>query len=134
MRAVLITGPPGSGKTSVLTALVDALSDDDVAHAALEVEAVVGAPGARRRAAAGARAGTVRRPRPLLVGDTIETEDELAQLIEAIGADEASSSASHAPGTLAERIIAREPPHWSGLAALVAHARAMPPWPAPTSC
>ena len=41
MRAVLITGPPGSGKTSVLTALVDALSDDDVPHAALEVEAVV---------------------------------------------------------------------------------------------
>ena len=31
-----------------------------------------------------------------------------------------------APDTLAERIIAREPPHWSGLAALVAHARTMP--------
>ena len=31
------------------------------------------------------------------------------------------------PDTLAERIIAREPPHWSGLAALVAHARAMAP-------
>jgi Ni2+-binding GTPase involved in maturation of urease and hydrogenase len=37
---ILITGPPGSGKTSVLTALADALSDDDVPHAALEVEAV----------------------------------------------------------------------------------------------
>jgi GTPase SAR1 family protein len=31
--AVVITGPPGAGKTSVMTALVDALSDDDIAHA-----------------------------------------------------------------------------------------------------
>lgn len=38
MFAVVITGPPGAGKTSVLTALVDALSDDDIARAALEVE------------------------------------------------------------------------------------------------
>ena len=38
MRAVLITGPHGSGKTSVLTALSDALSDDDVPHVTVEVE------------------------------------------------------------------------------------------------
>jgi GNAT superfamily N-acetyltransferase len=36
--AVVITGPPGAGKTSVLTALVDALTDEDVAHAAIELE------------------------------------------------------------------------------------------------
>jgi Ni2+-binding GTPase involved in maturation of urease and hydrogenase len=40
--AVLIAGPPGAGKTSVPTALVDALSDDDVAHAAVEVEMPAG--------------------------------------------------------------------------------------------
>ena len=40
VRLILITGPPGSGKTSVLTALSDALSDDDVPHAAVEVEAL----------------------------------------------------------------------------------------------
>jgi tRNA uridine 5-carbamoylmethylation protein Kti12 len=39
--AVVLTGPPGAGKTSVLTALVDALSDDDIAHAAVEVETLV---------------------------------------------------------------------------------------------
>jgi Ni2+-binding GTPase involved in maturation of urease and hydrogenase len=39
--AVVITGPPGAGKTSVLSALVDALSDDDIAHAAVEVEMLV---------------------------------------------------------------------------------------------
>ncbi len=38
MFTVLITGPPGVGKTSVLTALVDALTDDDVPHAAIELE------------------------------------------------------------------------------------------------
>src|SRR4051794_19742445 len=41
MFVLVITGPPGAGKTSVLTALVDALSDDDIPHAALEVEMAV---------------------------------------------------------------------------------------------
>ena len=40
MFAVGITGPPGAGKTSVLTALADALSDDNVPHAAVEAEAL----------------------------------------------------------------------------------------------
>jgi len=39
--AVVITGPPGAGKSSLLTALVDALSDDDIAHAAVDVESLV---------------------------------------------------------------------------------------------
>ena len=39
--AVVLTGPPGAGKSSVLTALADALSDDDIPHAAVEVEALV---------------------------------------------------------------------------------------------
>ena len=41
MLAVVITGPPGSGKSSVLTALADALSDDDIRHAAIEAERLV---------------------------------------------------------------------------------------------
>jgi len=35
-----VIGPPGSGKTNVLTALHDALADSDVAHAVIELEAV----------------------------------------------------------------------------------------------
>src|SRR5678815_3255230 len=38
--AVVVIGPPGSGKTSVLTALHDMLADRDAAHAVVEVEAV----------------------------------------------------------------------------------------------
>ena len=134
MRAVLITGPPGSGKTSVLTALTDALSDDDVPHAALEVEAVVWTHPALdeepRLRHVRVVCALLRKAGPdvLLVADTVETEDELARLIEAAGADEAFVVRLRAePGTLAERIIGREPPQWSGLAALVEHARAMAP-------
>jgi Ni2+-binding GTPase involved in maturation of urease and hydrogenase len=39
--AVVILSPPGAGKSSVLTALVDALSEDDIAHVAVEVETLV---------------------------------------------------------------------------------------------
>src|SRR4051795_4718249 len=41
--AVVLTGPPGAGKTSVLEALSDALTADDVGHAAVEVEALTSA-------------------------------------------------------------------------------------------
>jgi len=118
----------------VLTALVDALSDDDVAHAALEVEAIVWThppldEDARLRhvrvhCALLRKAGAEL----LLVSDTIETAAELAALQEAVGAEESFVVRLGAPpDTLAERIIAREPPHWSGLAELVEHARTLPP-------
>ena len=40
MFALVLTGPPGAGKTSVLEALSDLLVDDDVAHASVETEAL----------------------------------------------------------------------------------------------
>jgi predicted ATPase len=36
MFALVLTGPPGAGKTSVLEALSDALSGEDVGHATVE--------------------------------------------------------------------------------------------------
>ncbi|MCW2990192.1 MAG: hypothetical protein JWM73_786, partial [Solirubrobacterales bacterium] len=40
MRALLLTGPPGAGKTATLTALMGRLEADDVRYAAVEVEAL----------------------------------------------------------------------------------------------
>jgi hypothetical protein len=128
--AVLLTGPPGAGKTSVLTALHDALSDDDVAHAAIEVEMLVWEhPGPSEEE----RLGRVRAAcaqyrdaghRVLLVAETLETDDDAARLLAAVGADAHVLVRLEArPATLAERIVAREPAGWSGLAQLVDHAR-----------
>jgi hypothetical protein len=37
---VLVTGPPGAGKTATLIALSDALVDDGIAHAVVDVDDV----------------------------------------------------------------------------------------------
>ena len=129
MRAVLITGPPGSGKTSVLTALSDALSDDDVPHVTVEVEMLAWThpPLADEERLRRVRAICAGHPLAL-VAETVESEAELAALREAVGADRSFVVRLEAPPeTLAERIVTREPPGWSGLAALVEHARAMAP-------
>ena len=132
MLAVVITGPPGAGKTSVLTALTDALSDDDIAHAAVEVETLVWTHPAltdeqwtrQLRATCGfyRDAGFEL----VLIAQTLETDDDLAQLLAAVGADEHYLVRLEAqPETLAGRIVEREPASWSGLTDLVSHARSL---------
>jgi energy-coupling factor transporter ATP-binding protein EcfA2 len=91
VRLILITGPPGSGKTSVLTALADALSDDDVPHAAVEVEALAWTHPALDDERRLAHVRTVCAGHALvLLADTAETPGDLAALIAASGADEHS--------------------------------------------
>jgi broad-specificity NMP kinase len=128
--AVLITGPPGAGKTSVLTALVDALSDDDVPHAAIEVELLQWAHPALTDEQVMRHVATMRELYReagyglLLVAQTIETDADLALLRDAVGADEDFLVRLQAqPATLVQRIVAREPESWSGLAELVEHAQ-----------
>jgi tRNA uridine 5-carbamoylmethylation protein Kti12 len=84
--AVVLTGPPGAGKTSVLTALVDALSDDHVPHAAVEAEAL---PCAHPRLSDEREMRHLEPMCPLfrdagyrllLGGQTIETDEDLARL------------------------------------------------------
>jgi KAP family P-loop domain len=130
--AVVVTGPPGAGKSSVLTALVDALSDDDVAHAAVEVEALVWTHPALtdeqwvQQLRSACELFRSAGHRLLLVAQTLETDADLAELEDAIGADAVFLVRLEArPGTLAERLVAREPASWSGLPALVAHTRAL---------
>jgi chloramphenicol 3-O-phosphotransferase len=129
---VLITGPPGAGKSTVLEALVDALSDDDVPHAAVEVEALVWTHPAltgEQRLHHVRTACELHRAaghRLLLMVDTVETDADLTALLDAAGAEEhLLVRLQAAPDTLAARIVAREPPTWSGRDALVGHARAL---------
>jgi GTPase SAR1 family protein len=127
---VLITGPPGVGKTSVLTALVDSLTDDDVPHAAIELETLGWTHPAlseeqwlrhiKTTCALYREAGH----QLLLVAETLETNDDLNQLLDVLDADRSFLVRLEAqPATLVERIVEREPESWSGLAGLVEHAQ-----------
>lgn len=130
MLAVVLTGPPGAGKTTVLTALSDSLSDEDIAHAAVEIEAL-----AWTHPALGdeAFARLIRRHCEflgaaghslLLVAQTLETDADVAELLAAVGADDAVLVRLEAlPATLVERITEREPSSWSGLPGLIEHAQ-----------
>lgn len=130
MFAVLITGPPGAGKTSVLTALVDALSDDKVAHAAIEIEMLQWAhpPLTDEQSTQHVRTMCELYREAghslLLIAQTIETDDDLVTLLDAIGAEEHFVVRLEAqPATIVERIMQREPAGWSGLPGLVEHAQ-----------
>lgn len=124
--AVVLIGPPGSGKTSVLTALHDVLADADVAHAVIEVEAVAWTHPPLADEEAFRHLGTLCRAYQtagyplILVGATATSTDYLAAVLAAIAVDaslvvrlEADSS------TLRERIVTREPAEWSGLPRLL---------------
>jgi hypothetical protein len=126
--AVVITGPPGAGKSSVLTALVDALSEDDIAHVAVEVETLVWTHPAltdeQRARHLQLNCELYRQAGHdlLVLAQTLETDADVAELLAAVGADEVFTVRLEAePRTLVERITEREPAGWSGLAGLVEH-------------
>jgi adenylate kinase family enzyme len=130
MQAIVITGPPGSGKTSTLTALADALSDDGVRHAAIEVESLVWThpPLADeqwpRHLAASCALYREAGYELLLLAYTLETDHDVRRLLDVVAADEVFLvRLEAAAGLLAERIERREPAWWLGTPGLMAHAR-----------
>jgi AAA domain len=126
MFALVLTGAPGAGKSSVLEALSDGLLRDDVRHAMIETEALTSAHPALEDeqwvAPVQAVCALYRRfgYELLLIVATVESEEDLRRLAAAIGAEEhAVVALVAAETTLRRRIVAREPEQWSGLDALV---------------
>lgn len=122
MFAVVVTGAPGAGKTACLTALTDALVDDKVAHATLDMDEVAWAypfPSIEQRVVllGNAWEGHRRMGHDLLLFcEVVESNAHLAQLLESVGADDhLLVRLEAATATMRERIVAREPPAWSGL-------------------
>jgi ABC-type iron transport system FetAB ATPase subunit len=130
--AVVLTGPPGAGKSTALEALTDALHDDDVRHASIEIEAISWAhPGLTQEQ----RLRHVRAVSDLyrdegfdllLVAAPVPSKSDLDALLAALGAEDHLLVRFDAPDeTLRQRIVSREPSGWSQLEKLIERAREM---------
>ncbi len=120
--AVVVTGPPGAGKTVCLTALSDALVDAQIAHAAIDVDEVAWAypfPDVRQRCEHLRVWGDLHRRDGhdlLLIAEVIESTAHLSDVLASVGADDhLLVRLEAARDTLRRRIITREPPGWSSL-------------------
>jgi adenylate kinase family enzyme len=124
MFAVIVTGAPGAGKSSALTALSGRLADEGVRHVTVEVDDLSrGHPWRDGLRHLGAFA---EEEELLLVGATVESADHLVRLLAAIGDPPHFLVRLHArPETLRERIRGRETVPWSGLDALAGRAEAL---------
>jgi broad-specificity NMP kinase len=120
--AVVVTGPPGAGKTTTLVALSDALVRDEIAHAVIDVDEVAWAyphPDDDQRLEYLRDAADAHRRQGhslLLVGEVVVTPAAVDAVVTAVGAEDhllvRLEAARH---TLRARIVAREPPGWSSL-------------------
>ena len=126
MFAVLVTGPPGAGKTATMIALADALADEGIAHAAVDVDEVAWAfpypdlAGRCHHLRAAWAAHREAGHELLLVSEVVESSEHLAQILGAVEADDHLLVRLEAtPATMRERIVDREPPTWSGLEHLI---------------
>lgn len=122
MFAVVVNGAPGAGKTVCLEALSDALVKDEISHTAIDVDEVAWAypyPSDEERfVLLGASWEAHRRAGHdlLLVAEVVESQEALAGLLEAVGADDHLQVVlESSPETLRKRIVERELPGWSGL-------------------
>ena len=132
MLAVVVTGPPGAGKTAVGNLVHDALGEDGVANALVEIDHLERAypPLGRDRAIhnLGLMCAAMREAGHDIVIVTVTLEDEAyaAAVREAIAADDYFLVRLEADAnTMAARVLEREPATWSGRDALIAASRAL---------
>ena len=123
---LLLTGPPGAGKSSVLTALHDRLGEAGVSNAMIEVDELERCypPLGTERAIAhvGMLCASYRDAgyELLFLTATVEDDDYGRALLAATGAEGHLLARLEAdPDTLRTRIIEREPAGWAGLDELV---------------
>jgi broad-specificity NMP kinase len=130
--AVLITGAPGAGKSSVLEALGTQLEIEGVEHGAIESEELtrgvpplgIGPLAEQLRSVLALQQEAGRRL--FLIAFTAETASQLRDVLAATGAQRTLVVCLRAPTeVLAERVAAREPDRWPGKQGLIAHARAL---------
>nr|WP_228045931.1 AAA family ATPase [Saccharopolyspora sp. HNM0983] len=124
--AVLITGPPGAGKSTAANAVHDRLGEAGVANALVEVDELERCypPRDPRRVLADL-AGICASYRAdeyelLFVTATVEDDVQRVRLQRAVGVESFLLVRLHAePAVLRDRIRAREPADWFGLGELL---------------
>jgi cytidylate kinase len=128
--ALVLTGAPGTGKSSVLGALTTLLELEGVEYGAIESEQLAwGSPWlapAQWTALLGSVVAFQRRAgrRLFLVAATTETAEELEGVVTAIAAQRVVVVCLSAPAdVVAARIAEREPDAWPGKRDLVERAR-----------
>ena len=126
----MITGAPGSGKSSVAQAFTTLLDNAGVEHGAIESEQLAwGTPWladaqVHEQLAAVCRLQRGYGRRLFVVVATTETQEDLDALLAATGAERSLVACLRAPGDVcAARVLEREPERWAGRDALAAHAR-----------
>ncbi|RZT83339.1 AAA domain-containing protein [Pseudonocardia sediminis] len=129
---VVVTGPPGAGKSTVATTVHDRLGDAGIANALIEVDELERCYPPRDEddvmADLAAMAGRYRAGGHdlLFVTATVEDDAYAERLVAAAGTASTVVVRLEAdPGTLARRIREREPVGWSGTEDLVTHARCL---------
>jgi predicted kinase len=132
MLAVLVTGPPGAGKSEVASSLHDSLGESGVDAAMIEVDALershppIDRGRSIRHLEMLARSYAELGSATLIVTATVEDDEFMEAALAATGTDETFVVRLEAdPETLRDRILAREPPGWEGLPELLNASRTL---------